>query len=49
VKQWLVDNVHQQGNLVDPPVLIQQITGEPLNPQAYLAYLNEKCSWVYGY
>ncbi len=49
VKQWLVDNVHQQGNLFDPPVLIQQIAGEPLNPQPYLAYLNEKCSWVYGY
>jgi carboxypeptidase Taq len=49
VKQWLVDNVHQHGDLFDPPVLIKKITGEPLNAQPYLAYLNEKCSWVYGY
>lgn len=49
VKQWLVANVHQQGDLFDPPVLIQRITGEPLNAKPYLTYLNEKCSWVYGY
>jgi carboxypeptidase Taq len=49
VKKWLVENVHQQGDLYDPPALIKKITGEKMNSKPYLEYLNKKCSWVYGY
>jgi carboxypeptidase Taq len=49
VKKWLVENVHQQGDLYDPQVLIKRITGEQMNSKPYLEYLNKKCSWVYGY
>jgi len=48
VKKWLVENVHQQGDLYDPQVLIKRITGEQMNSKPYLEYLNEKYSWVYG-
>jgi len=49
VKKWLVENVHQQGDLYDPPVLIKRITGEKMNSKPYLEYLDKKYSWVYGY
>ncbi|UCB60320.1 MAG: carboxypeptidase M32 [Candidatus Bathyarchaeota archaeon] len=49
VKKWLTENVHQHGNLYDPADLIKRITGESLNVQPYLKYLDEKCAWIYGY
>ncbi len=49
LKKWLVENVHQQGDLYDPPVLIKRITGEELNVNPFLKYLNKKYSWVYGF
>ncbi len=49
VKGWLIDNVHNYGNLYDPAVLLKKITGEGINVKPYLAYLNKKYSWVYGY
>ena len=47
IKKWLVENVHQQGNLYDPTVLIKKITGEEMNAKPYYEYLDSKCSWVY--
>ncbi|UCE95840.1 MAG: carboxypeptidase M32 [Candidatus Bathyarchaeota archaeon] len=49
IKKWLIKNVHQQGNLYDPAVLVKRITGENMNVKPYLDYLNNKCSWVYEY
>lgn len=49
IKKWLIKNVHQQGDLYDPAVLIKRITGEEMNPKPYFEYLEKKCSWVYGY
>ena len=49
VKGWMVKNVHQQGDLYDPAVLVKKITGEEMNVKPYLEYLDNKCSWVYGY
>ncbi len=49
IKKWLVSNVHQKGALYDPAVLIKKITGEEMNFKPYLEYLDNKCSWVYGY
>jgi len=49
VKKWLVENVHQQGDLYDPAVLIRRITGEKMDSKPYLGYLDKKFSWIYGY
>jgi len=49
VKSWLVKNVHEYGDLYDPAVLIKKITGEEINVNPYLNYLDKKYSWVYGY
>jgi len=49
IKNWLVRNVHQQGDLYDPAVLLKKITGEEMNIKPYLEYLDSKCSWIYGY
>lgn len=49
VKQWLIDNVHRNGNLYDPADLIEKIAGEEINVKHYLDYLNEKYSKLYGF
>jgi carboxypeptidase Taq len=49
VKNWLIKNVHNYGNLYDPPELIRKITGKELNVKPYLNYLNEKYSKLYGF
>jgi carboxypeptidase Taq len=49
VKQWLVENVHSHGNLYDPADLIKKITGEQINANHFLDYLNEKYSKLYGF
>ncbi len=48
-KQWLIENVHSQGNLYDPPALIKKITQKELTVKPYLNYLNEKYSKLYGF
>jgi carboxypeptidase Taq len=49
VKNWLIKNVHNYGNLYDPPELIRKITGKELNVKPYLNYLNEKYSKLYDF
>lgn len=49
VKQWLIDNVYSYGNLYDPAVLIQKVTGEEINMKHYINYLSEKYSKLYGF
>lgn len=44
---WLTEKVHKTANLYDPPELIKRITGEDLNPQYFLQYLEEKYSKLY--
>jgi carboxypeptidase Taq len=48
VRNWLIKNVHSNGNLYDPPELIRKITGKELNVKPYLNYLQEKYSELYG-
>jgi carboxypeptidase Taq len=48
-KQWLTKNVHNQGNLYDPPVLIKKVTGKELTVKPYMNYLEEKFSKLYGF
>ena len=49
VRQWLTKNVHSYGNLYDPRELIRKITGEDINIQPYVSYLNNKFSKLYEY
>jgi len=49
VKNWLVKNVHSQGNLYDPADLIKKITKQELNVKPYLNYLKEKYSRLYDF
>jgi len=49
VKNWLVKNVHSQGNLYDPADLIKKVTKQELNVKPYLDYLKEKYSRLYGF
>jgi carboxypeptidase Taq len=49
VKNWLIKNVHNYGNLYDPPELIRKIAGKELSVKPYLNYLNEKYSTLYGF
>jgi len=47
IKKWLIKNVHSYGNLYDPPDLIKKITGEELNVEPYLNYLNQRVHmWI---
>jgi carboxypeptidase Taq len=48
-KRWLVENIHAQGNLYDPAVLIRRITGKELTVKPYLDYLNKKYSKLYNF
>jgi carboxypeptidase Taq len=49
VKQWLVKNVHRQGNLYNPPDFIKNLTGRELTVDYYLNYLQKKYSSLYGF
>jgi carboxypeptidase Taq len=49
VEQWLTKNVHSQGDLQDPRVLMKKITGKDLTVKPYLQYLNGKYSKLYGF
>lgn len=49
IKQWLIKNIYQYGNLYDPLDLIKKVTGEEINVKHYLNYLDEKYSNLYGY
>jgi carboxypeptidase Taq len=46
--EWLRENVHQHGKRYQPPELIVRATGKPLTTDAYLRYLTEKFSAIYG-
>ena len=48
-KQWLTKNIHRQGNLYDPAVLVRKVTGKEPTVRPYLNYLNEKYSELYGF
>ncbi|CAM9297987.1 unnamed protein product, partial [Ectocarpus fasciculatus] len=48
VREYLKDNVHQVGSLYDSPdVLIEKVTGRPMDVNVFLKYLKEKYSQIY--
>ena len=47
IKEWLTENIHQYGKLKEPIEIIKDITGEGLNAEYLIQYLEEKYSSVY--
>lgn len=45
---WLRENIHQYGKLYWPKELIQKVSGEDLNPQYFLDYIENKYSKIYN-
>jgi carboxypeptidase Taq len=48
IKAWLADNIHRHGKLYTPNELIRRVTGEELNPDYLIGYLETKYKAVYG-
>lgn len=48
ITKWLKDNVHKYGSLYSPKELIFKVTGEELNSQYFIDYLEEKYSKLYS-
>jgi len=49
VNLWLKQNVHYYGSLYEPNELIEKISGEKINAQPYIKYLQEKYKKLYGF
>lgn len=49
VNLWLKQNVHYYGSLYEPNELIEKISGEKINSQPYIQYLNKKYKKIYGF
>jgi carboxypeptidase Taq len=49
VKQWLNENIHRHGRLYRAEDLCEKATGEKLNVDYFLTYLDEKLGKVYGW
>ena len=47
VNLWLKQNVHYFGSLYEPNELIEKISGEKINAQPYIKYLQEKYKKLY--
>jgi len=45
---WLREHVHRVGRAEDPGMLIERVTGKPLDPEYFLDYITGKFSDVYG-
>ncbi|MEW9698875.1 carboxypeptidase M32 [Paenibacillus sp. SI8] len=48
IKEWLSDKIYQYGKLLTPNEIVKQVTGEELNPEYLVQYLEEKYSEIYG-
>lgn len=45
---WLRENVHRHGRKFTLPELVERVTGGPLSPEPYAAYLRTKLGEIYG-
>ncbi|MGG1674472.1 carboxypeptidase M32 [Neobacillus sp. NRS-1170] len=49
IQGWLKENIHQYGKLYTPNELIVKVTGEELNAEYLVEYLEKKYAEVYGF
>jgi carboxypeptidase Taq len=47
IKEWLTEKVYRHGKMLAPNEIITQVTGEELNPQYLVDYLEEKYKEIY--
>jgi carboxypeptidase Taq len=47
IKAWLVEQIYQYGKALTPTEIIVQVTGEELNPDYLVSYLEEKYKEIY--
>ncbi|OZM57333.1 carboxypeptidase M32 [Lottiidibacillus patelloidae] len=47
IKQWLTENIHKYGKLKKPLEILKDVTGEELNAEHLISYLNNKYRDVY--
>ncbi|RPF55808.1 carboxypeptidase M32 [Aquisalibacillus elongatus] len=47
IKDWLNENIHQKGSMLEPLDLLKEVTGEGLNPDHLVNYLDEKYGKIY--
>ncbi|SFD75454.1 carboxypeptidase Taq [Bacillus sp. OV194] len=47
VQEWLSKNIHQYGKMKKPMEILQDVTGEGLNPDYLIRYFEEKYSSIY--
>lgn len=48
IRDWFQSHVYKYGKLLPPGNVLEQATGEPLNPDYYCTYLEQKFSSIYG-
>ncbi|MFO7793480.1 MAG: carboxypeptidase M32 [Candidatus Nanohaloarchaea archaeon] len=48
LKNWLKENIHSKGSLYKTEDLIEQATGEKLNPDYFLEYIESKYGEIYN-
>jgi carboxypeptidase Taq len=49
IREWLIKNIYDRGNLFDPPDLLRQVTGKQIRVDDFIDYLNNKYSQIYGF
>jgi carboxypeptidase Taq len=48
ITDWLREKIHRHGSVYTPDVIIRQATGQDLNADYYVKYLEDKFSKIYG-
>lgn len=49
ILNWLRKNIHSYGSLYSPGELVEKVTGESLNSDYFISYLNNKYKKVYNF
>ena len=47
IKQWLAEKIHKHGKLLEPAEIMKQVTGEDINPDYLIEYLESKYKEIY--
>ncbi len=48
ISQWLIDNIHKHGKLLNPSEIIEKVTGETSSSKYLVKYYEEKYSDIYN-
>ncbi len=48
ILDWMRSRVHARGSILEPAALIEEATGSPPSPDAFVEYLQDKVERLYG-